>query len=207
MIEILADAGLDVVHPFDAHAAAREPGLELLADPERPLGYLIGNTRAFWPRFLAARRADPELAASEHPIQHYVEVTLAKLADAASARAWFPHRQYDGRYLPFQLLAEAAGLGVRSPTQLVIHHELGPWLGLRAVVTVAGEPVTRVLPAPACRCELGCSAAFARARDATGPEAWRAWLAVRDACVVGRAHRYGDDQIAYHYTKDHAFLK
>jgi cyanocobalamin reductase (cyanide-eliminating) / alkylcobalamin dealkylase len=32
-------------------------------------------------------------------------------------------------------------------------------------------------------------------------DTWRAWLAVRDACPVGREHRYGDDQIAYHYAK------
>jgi hypothetical protein len=29
---------------------------------------------------------------------------------------------------------------------------------------------------------------------------WHAWLAVRDACPVGRAHRYDDDQLRYHYA-------
>jgi len=32
------------------------------------------------------------------------------------------------------------------------------------------------------------------------------WSAVRDRCPVGRAYRYSDEQIAYHYTKDPQFL-
>lgn len=42
---------------------------------------------------------------------------------------------------------------------------------------------------------------------ALGAEDWRRWLAVRDACPVGRAHRYSDAQIAYHYTKDRGVLR
>jgi methylmalonic aciduria homocystinuria type C protein len=29
---------------------------------------------------------------------------------------------------------------------------------------------------------------------------WRLWLAVRDACPVGREHRYSDEQIRFHYA-------
>jgi hypothetical protein len=36
---------------------------------------------------------------------------------------------------------------------------------------------------------------------------WRAWVAVRDACPVGRASRYGDEQIRYHYAKDRGVLE
>jgi methylmalonic aciduria homocystinuria type C protein len=202
----LADAGFDLVHPFDAHTLAREVGVPVLVDRERPLGYLVGNTRALWPKFLAARRADRELAQDPHPIDRYTERAFADLD-----RVLYAHRAYDGAFLPFQRIAAAAGFGTLWPSQLVIHPTYGPWFGLRAVVLVAGEPTTRVLPRAACTHDDRCVAtgveAFARASQASGPDAWRAWLAVRDTCCVGREHRYGEDQLAYHYTKDVGFLK
>jgi len=201
MFDMLAEAGLDLVHPFDARAVARETSLALLDDPARPAGWLVGNTRALWPKFLAARAADPKLVQSAHPIQDYVEATLEAIA---GARVLYSHRRYDGAFLPFQRVAVAAGLGTLAKSQLVIHPTYGPWFALRAIVLTDGTPDTRVLPAPACNCEVACDGAFARALEATGPEAWRAWLAVRDACCVGREHRYSDEQIHYHYTK--AFL-
>lgn len=201
-IALLAEAGFDLVHPFDAHVIAREPGLAALADPARPCGWLVGNTRALWPRFLAARATDPELAASRDPIECYVERTCAQISDA---RVLYAHRRYSGTFLPFQRLAVAAGLGTLSPSQLVIHPVYGPWFALRAVVLTAGTPTTRVLPPPACDCADRCAAAFARAREVHAT--WRDWLAVRDACCVGREHRYADDQIEYHYTKSLDLLR
>ena len=197
---LLAEAGFDLVHPFDAHAVARELALPALADPARPCGWLVGNTRALWPRFLAARAADPALAASENPIEDYVEQTCAQL----DAHCVFAHRRYAGAFLPFQRIAVAAGFGTLSPTQLVIHPIYGPWFALRAVVLTSDPPITRVLPAAACDCAARCSAAFEHARDSHST--WRDWLAVRDACCVGREHRYSEDQIAYHYTKSQKLL-
>jgi methylmalonic aciduria homocystinuria type C protein len=202
MIAQLAEAGFDIVHPFDAHGVARALAIDALFDAERPCGWIVGNTRALWPRFLAARRADPELAASRDPLDRYVEQTCAKLA---GTRCLFVHRSENGAYLPFQRIAAAAGLGTVGPSQLLVHPTYGPWLGLRAIVLVAGTPITRVLPRPPCECAERCASAFDRARDVHS--SWHEWLAARDACCVGREHRYGDDQIAYHYTKDHAHLR
>jgi methylmalonic aciduria homocystinuria type C protein len=36
---------------------------------------------------------------------------------------------------------------------------------------------------------------------------WSNWVAVRDACPVGRAERYDDAQVRYHYTKDRRILE
>ena len=36
---------------------------------------------------------------------------------------------------------------------------------------------------------------------------WREWLAIRDACPVGRGARYGEQQIEYHYLKDRKTLR
>src|SRR5690606_2906738 len=61
-----AAAGFALARASDAAAAAREPGLGLLAGEDGARrGILVGNTRAMWPRFTAALAA-PALAAAPH---------------------------------------------------------------------------------------------------------------------------------------------
>lgn len=201
MIERLAGAGFDLARHFDAAAAAHEPGLAALAGPAR-LGILIGNTRALWPRFVAAL-ADPALASDPHPLQRYTETTIDAAVGAAfpTARIFYGHRRYDGAFLPFQRLAVATGLGALAPSHLVVHPVFGPWFALRAVIVADGEPPARTLPiAQPCRCDAACAAALAAALAGLGPDPARAWLAVRDACHL-RDHRYTDEQIRYHYGR------
>jgi hypothetical protein len=121
LIAQLAEAGLDLVHAFDAHAvgelAIEEAKLEeadvrtpiepaiatnrdgstrmVLARTPRPLakwtclatgprlGLLVGNTRALWPHFVAAR---PRLPATD-PLDAYVERTLARVVGMSLERA------------------------------------------------------------------------------------------------------------------------
>lgn len=192
-IDQLAEAGFDLVHAFDAHAAAREPGWGCLAGGDA-LGLLVGNTRALWPRFVAAM-TEPALAAEAHPLQRHTERAIE--AAFPSAPAYYAHRRYADAFLPFQRLAVATGLGALAPSQLVIHPIYGPWFALRAVVVVPGVPPARAPIASPCACTGACHAALEAAR---GSSDWRPWLAVRDACGL-RAWRYGDDQIRYHYTR------
>jgi methylmalonic aciduria homocystinuria type C protein len=187
----LAQAGFDLIHTFDATAAAREPGLALIAGE---LGILIGNTRALWPPFVAAMQ-DPALAAEANPLERYTERTIEEAFPGG--RIYYAHRRYEGGFLPFQRLAVATGLGALAPSHLVIHPVFGPWFALRAIVIVAGSPPVRLPIAQPCRCDAGCAEALAKAQRSTD---WRAWLAVRDACTLS-AQRYGDDQVRYHYTK------
>jgi methylmalonic aciduria homocystinuria type C protein len=195
----LTSAGFDVVHAFDPSRVAGEPGLACLADPARPLGWLIGNSRALWPRFDHARHHDRAIAGAEHPLDRYTEMNVSRALSATDAHVWFGHVRYDDTFVPMQRLAVATGLGALAPTGLVIHRELGPWLALRAVAIGPGAPTAHApVPLP-CTCDDACTTALARARGARGPEAWRAWLAVRDACPVGRVHRYGEEQLLYHY--------
>lgn len=44
------------------------------------------------------------------------------------------------------------------------------------------------------------------ARAEAGCGDWRGWVRVRDAFTLGRAWRYGEDQLAYHYGQDRAAL-
>lgn len=197
MDSALGDAGFDLVHLFDAAIAAHEPGLAMLADGSRRLGLLVGNTRALWPPFVAARHTDPELAAARDPLDRYTEQSIGRAFPGAPI--WFGHRRYDGAFVPLQRLAVATGLGALAPTQLVIHPIYGPWFALRAVVLVAGEPPPTAPIAAPCTCGASCHEALARALAA---RSWQAWLAVRDACPIGKAFRYSDEQIAYHYASN-----
>jgi methylmalonic aciduria homocystinuria type C protein len=197
----LAAAGFDVVQAFDALACAREPGLAILGDPARRRGYLVGSTRALWPRFVAARAADPALDRDPNPIERFTVETIDWVAASLpDARVFYTHRQYDGAFLPFQRLAVASGLGALAPTHLVIHPIYGPWFSLRAAIVCAGEPPATSAPITrCCACTNKCGEAFERAVAATTDRP-AAWLAVRDACTAGREHRYTDEQIAYHYS-------
>ncbi|HUJ60476.1 MAG TPA: hypothetical protein VLX92_18370 [Kofleriaceae bacterium] len=205
-IAALADAGFDIAHGFDAERAAREPGLALLADPARRAGLLVGNSRALWPRFVTAVRRDRALAEDPHPLDRYTERAIADAARELDGRAWLGHRPYGGGFVPLQRLAAATGLAMLAPTQLAIHPRFGPWFALRAVIVFDGiQPEAPALLPPCC-CAAPCTDAFTVAMSSKGPEAWRAWLAVRDACPVGRGYRYSDEQVRYHYTKDRALL-
>jgi len=208
----LAPHGLDLIAPFQVgwyNAAVPGHRLPDLGDPAH-LGILIGNSRALWPRFLAARATDPGLAAAAHPLDAYV----AGHVGAAVAATGVTHElrfapEPPPRRVALQRLAEIAGLAALAPSHLSVHPVHGPWIGLRAAVVLAvpGPAEPPPPPAKACSCEDGCLPALERALAAGAPatqadvrERWRLWLAVRDACPVGRASRYPDDQIRYHYT-------
>jgi methylmalonic aciduria homocystinuria type C protein len=218
------------VHRFDAGLVLREVGLARLVDPARPVGILVGNTRALWEPFLAARRANATLAASSDPIEQFTEAVVGAEATTRDATVFYSHAQYDGAFLPFQRIAVAAGFAALAPTHLLVHPTYGPWFALRAIVLISDTtnrgptpisahdvqrgptPISAhrfasVAIEPPCTCDASCLAMFDAAIAAgNGPESWRAWLAVRDACPVGRAFRYSDAQLAYHYTKDARFL-
>jgi hypothetical protein len=188
-------AGFDIAHAFDAAAAAREPGLELLGGAGR-LGLLIGNTRALWPVFTQALR-DPALAAAADPLDRYTERVIDAAFDDATARVYYGHRRYGTSFLPMQRLAAAVGLGALTPHHLVIHPAYGPWFALRAVVITDGEPPVHAPIAQPCQCDASCGAAFAYAQTSRD---WRDWLAVRDRCAL-RNWRYSDEQIRFHYSR------
>jgi methylmalonic aciduria homocystinuria type C protein len=181
MRDALAAAGFDIVVPFDGGRI----------DPDRRAGLLIGNTRALWPTFVANKPPGPD------PLDRYVESVIEPLVPEGG-RALYSHRQYNGAFVSFQALAVAAGLGSLSETNFVIHPVYGPWFALRAAIVVPGEaPVVAPCP-PVCRCHAPCREALARA---VGTTDWQAWLAVRDACPVGREYRYSEDQLAFHYLQ------
>ena len=137
-------------------------------------------------------------------LDRHVERALREATEAAGVPTdiVFAHQAGEHGFVPMQQIAAAAGLGRLAPSHLLVHHALGPWLALRAVLVFDVDATVRdVVPAPpACDCSRGCQVALVHAQQARGDDAWRAWLAVRDACPLGADARYGDDQIAFHYA-------
>jgi len=209
--EACAAAGLDIVHPFNVAAcdwAALKSAPRLERARPNALGLVIGNTRELWARFLAKPPADVA-----DPLDRYVTEKVALAVDQATTRfsqLFFAHT-LDPAPFPIQRLAELVGLATLSPSHLAIHPIHGPWFALRAVVIVDVDgPAARpsVLASPCATCSAPCVPALAHAIRVSGtPLGARAvaahareWIAVRDACPVGRASRYSDAQLDYHYA-------
>ncbi|MGH8574311.1 MAG: hypothetical protein ACREX8_17300 [Gammaproteobacteria bacterium] len=216
-------AGLDLVQPFQVAWYNRAVADAFrLPDFGRPsaLGILVGNTRALWPRFLEALEVNRPVLDERHPLESYVEAivlpALHPLIPRSEVR--FAHDP-PPRRVAMQRLAHISGLAYLTPSHLNVHPTYGPWIALRAAVVIDIEgPSSPPLepPNPCPDCERHCLPRFRAAIAEAGatPAAhtaierhWRLWLAVRDACPVGRSHRYGDAQIRYHYTKDREVLR
>ena len=214
-------SGLDIVHAFATSAYNSQVSAEERVPDfgrDNRLGILVGNTRALWPHFTATLRADRALAQAEHPLQEYLRARLVLAIAGATTR---PHQltwahQTEPRALPIQRLAELVGLASLGPSHLSVHPAYGPWFALQAVVVfdVVGpsEPVAPLI-SPCAACSAPCVPALDRAMQSGGAPSGadiaqdpKPWIAVRDACPVGRDARYTDRQVAYHYTKDRTLL-
>ena len=210
-----ATAGLDLLRVFRRDLCQGAAQLPQFGRPDG-VGILLGNTGALWTPFLQALRVDPRLAAQPHPLDAYVMATVQGALGLipAATRVLWAHTT-DPPW-PVQHVAQVTGLAWLSPSHLSVHPRFGPWLGLRAIVLVdAPDPgVPRSLPPnPCATCAQPCIVALNAVCPTGAPptcarveDDWQAWLRVRDACPVGREHRYSDAQIAYHYTKARKFL-
>ena len=218
--ERLVSCGLDLVQGFDV---ARYN--DLMADHETlaplpqfgrhgALALLVGNTKALWPHFIKVFQDDADLAECPDPLDVWIErVVKACLKDVPVRNELrFSHEPGDD-LVSMLHLAQASGLAHVGPAHLAIHPEHGSWFGLRAVIIVDAEP-PRLPPGPVVTPCKGCHAPCVEALDAalaTAPAteiaaSWQAWVGVRDACPAGRASRYSEAQIRYHYSKDRTAL-
>ncbi|RYZ06802.1 MAG: hypothetical protein EOO73_14755 [Myxococcales bacterium] len=212
-----AEAGLDLTSPFNVRKYNLQAfGNERLFDFGRPdaLGILVGNTKRLWPVFKRAFEAEPALRTDANPLDSYVAARLRQLGSATLGRPFqlvFAHATAPKPF-PIQRLAEAIDFAALSPSHLAVHPVHGPWLALRAVVLVDVEgppPSLAQLVSPCRGCSAPCMPALRRALELTPTplsedsiaEHAADWIAIRDACPVGRASRYEDEQLTYHYTK------
>jgi methylmalonic aciduria homocystinuria type C protein len=219
----VAPCGLDLVHAFDAARYNQHITEHATLSPlplhgrQRALGVLIGNTRALWLPFVEAYRASRRLRESQSPLELYLTETLQRCVDHLQIRSEvrFAH-EGPPRLVSMLHLAEASGFAHTGPVNLGIHHEHGPWFALRAVLVADADPPRKTpegamdlcsgCPAP-CRAAMDRALAHQRLQARSDIASnWQMWVAVRDACPVGRGSRYSEDQIRYHYTKDRTVL-
>jgi hypothetical protein len=181
----------------------------------RPAGtvLVVGNVGStFWARL----EASPE-ARGPDPIDRWSARVLRELAAGHGADVRFP---FDDPPHPFQRWARRADLELApSPLGLLIHPDHGPWHALRGAfllperLALPERRPVRPSPCESCamkpclaRCPVG---AFTPAGYDVG--VCRAYLATpsgqacvvqgcraRDACPVGRAHRYAGAQLRHH---------
>lgn len=201
------DAGLDLhaitsVGRYNAVVAA---DFALPGDDSASV-IVIGNTRALWPHINRFVLASPQPV--RDPVDTYVQQVIGHaIADLPHVVDVRYSHEPPPRLVAIQQLAHVSGLAWLSPSHLCVHPTFGPWIALRAAI-VLGEPAPAALaePQPPCDCSTHClpklneALAVGQATSADVVEHWKYWLAVRDACPVGRQHRYSEQQIRYHYN-------
>jgi len=206
----LAQSGTLAIAAYDALVPAAWRAAELA--PGARAAIVVGNAgRALWEKF----EASPERALADDPLDTYTRRVLAeaaRLTDPAAAVGFYADRR-DGVYLPLVALAQRAGFGAPGRIGVLIHPEFGPWIAIRAVLLVRESLPETALPAfdPCTGCPAPCAGACVGAAvGARGLDARKCYdtrlanpacageCAARRACVVGRAHAYGPEQLAHH---------
>lgn len=185
----------------------------------RNLALVIANTKTLWPVFVQHLRQNPECLRWPDPLDRYVQSCLSALFAELPIRAelrW-AHKP-EPAHVSMQTLAQLAGIGYKTDSYLVVHPVYGQWVALRAVAVlpVRGPDEAFAWTDPPCAaCASGCRPALTAAmageeypaQHATVRENWKSWAAIRDACPLGKAHRYSEEQIRYHYMKDTKLLE
>jgi hypothetical protein len=221
IVQQLGERGFDLFSAF-AVSSCPEFGMDFECfDLPKALGIVVGNTRGVWPHFEAFRALHPTAA---HPLHLFVELTISEVVTQAhrelnrqhAHRVYYSHRYDYPRTngergpVPMQRIASRSGLAVLGPANLNVHPDFGPWISLRALI-VLGCPPPDQLPHPIPEAQEPCGGCQTRpcvpalesalANDlGDGKPRWQRWLEVRDACPYGRAHRFSEEQIMFHYA-------
>lgn len=214
----LAPAGFDIVRPFDIAAynafTLKNPKLPKFPGfgRDHALALLIGNTKSAWEPFLVDYQARYGSAAEgpENPFDKYSERTVRAALETGSVsyEVRFGHHSGEG-FVSLLHASEASRFAKVSPAKLALHPTHGLWFALRAVAVFDCLP-QEISPedwtSPCERCDAPCErvveAMMARHNNDWLACSWQERVEVRDACPVGRAARYSDEQIEYHYSRD-----
>lgn len=192
-------------------------------DPLLPQGslaravVLVGNIGgSLWPEF-NRWRTEQGVDLSPDPLDQWSKAVLLPLAEAAAATAFFPS---DPPWQPFQQWAMRAEGLKSSPLGILIHPQYGLWHGYRGALAFEHVPETLEEtqaagshPCNSCAdkpCLSSCPAGailpegfqYTPCRSYLGSPEGRVCLEggclARDACPVGSAYRYSDEQIRFH---------
>ncbi|WP_394691942.1 ferredoxin [Hoeflea sp.] len=205
---------------------APEAGAEPLLVDGKPAKAicLIGHAGGgFWPVFSAWWREHPRVS---DPLDSWSKAVIEPVAAEAGGQAVFPS---DRPWHPFQAWAMKAEALRSSPLGLLIHPEFGLWHGYRGAIlfaeTALGDRVSSksamagqafVHPCDVCSdkpclsaCPVGAFSpdgfavsncrSYLRTKDGQQGCMTSGCLA-REACPVGRSHRYSPAQLQFHMT-------
>ena len=201
-----------VTAPYRIHAIA----------PHARSIIVIGNGGgAFWKSFKQHAEENPGWMARDNPLDDFTRVVIER--DIAplvqSATIIYPFMS-NGATLNFMEAGKAAGLSGPSIIGVMVHPVYGPWIAFRAailldeIVDALGE-ACRFDPCPSCTartCISACPAdavSFAKGWDIPKCLTHRVEVEAdcaprchaRAGCVLGPAHRYADDELAYHQMR------
>jgi ferredoxin len=177
--------------------------------------------RALWPFLMADDGfCDGVTRPGSHPLDAWSKRVLEPLADGWGASAVFPN---DKPYRPFQVWAQAAEPVFASPIGMLIHPEFGLWHAYRGALLFDEKlelppRAEAKRPCDSCadkRCLTACPVgAFSPNADGgstydvgscadhlrtdAGQTCLTGGCAARNACPVGREHRYDADQMRFH---------
>ena len=216
----LSGVGLDLVVEFDVaaynRAIAGNDSLVALKPFDEPntRALLVANTRAIWPHFIQAVNTQPELRASEDPLDNYVSSHISAAAAIVQTETQVYTAEMNHKPLVSMLVAgSVSGLGVVGPAMMLVHPKYGPWIGIRGIIVMNCPPLYEVQTAVdhCATCSAPCKSALdsvlqTMKQPTVGLDNWRRWLAVRETCPVGIENKYGQNQTKYHYTKDRSAL-
>lgn len=208
---------------YDASVAAAMRARSI--DPTCRSIVVVGNGGGgFWRAFKQHVARNPGWMERENPLDDFTRMVVESRVEPAMRAAGvgcitvFPF--IGGAKLNFMQLGRLAGIAGPSIIGVLVHPTFGPWIAFRAALLLdveADEPgdAARFDPCPGCAvrsCVAACPAgavAFPSGWDIPRCLTHRVEAEAQCAsrcharveCVIGRAHRYSEDELAYHQER------
>lgn len=199
------------------------------------LAFLVGNSRAMWSRCLRWLKQQPDPSAVKDPVDTYAAEAIRTAIERFTAtegeregskpryEIYWSFDMSPERLVDMNRVSRVSACCYFSDEMfLSIHPTFGSWVAFRAVVVV-DMPATHLHGPPrhldplltdeeaaaakvAFDAALKASSEVEMSVDGMPLHLAQKWAAMRDCVGLGREHKYGDQQSAYHYTKDRRLL-
>ena len=221
-IKLLADCGLDRHGLISIDSLSARESASILAHRKTARSVLVVGSSGpqMWSAMKGEMASSPRFLSDEpHPIDAFVVLAIGRCDSTLNEvpRDWVFCSATSKVSMDFRALGAACGMGLVSQLGLLIHPEVGPWLGMRAAcfldVDLEPSPKLTVNPCDSCvdkPCETACPvsaydngvwdvsacAGFHITSQKCDRTCWS-----REACPVGIDGKYSDEQLLYHSNR------